>query len=207
MDPIAGPDGTIEWSNQSAGFNTNYCMIASTAENPEILCKYFDYMYTEEVSYQTLWGFFGHYAQNNGDGTYTRFTGKDYPQIFESAIRVMPAYFSNELVTRSYALNKDTGVTTDKTGEVKYIAASHYAPYATKEFYPSLTLSDEANERIAVLSTPITNAINEKEIAWVMGESKIEDEYESFIAELNALGLEEMTQIYQDAYTFAMGGE
>lgn len=205
MGPVAGPDGTKTWTNQAAGFNNNYCMISSTAENPELLCQYFDYMLTEEISFQTLWGTFGHYSQNNGDGTYTRYTGADYPQIFESAIRVMPANFGEELITRTTILNKDTGAIGDKTNEVKYQAALPYAPYATKEYYPSILLGDEANERISVLNTPVTNAISEKQIAWIMGESDITAEWEAFVEEVNALGLAEMTEIYQAAYDAAMG--
>ncbi|MGI6653864.1 MAG: extracellular solute-binding protein [Christensenellales bacterium] len=202
--PLTGPDGVCVYSNSAAGVNRNYCMISSTAKNPEILCKYFDYMLTEEITFQTLWGAFGDYSQNNGDGTYTRYVGSEYPQIFASAIRVMPGYFSDELVTRTTILNKDTGELKDKTGEVKYIASKVYSDYAVKEFYPNIMLDDAANERIAILETPVTNAIKEKEIAWMMGESDINEEYEAFIAELNTLGLEEMTQIYQDAYTKAM---
>lgn len=205
MGPVAGPDGTKTWTNQSAGYNVNYCMIATTAENPELLCQYFDYMLTEEVSVQTLWGTFDHYTVNNGDGTYTRFTGEEYPNIWESSIRVMPAYFSDELVSRTFVENKTTGVIGDKTTETKYKASLPYAPYATKEFYPSVLLSEEANERVAVLDTPVSNAISEKQIAWIMGESDINTEYAAFLEEVNALGLTELTEIRQAAYDSAMG--
>lgn len=205
LDPLTGPSGNCVYSNSAAGVNSNYCMISSTAENPELLCRYFDYMLTEEISFQTLWGAFGDYSQKNDDGTYTRYTGTEYPNIFTSAIRVMPAYFSNELVTRTTALNKDTNELTDKTGEVKYMASMHYAPYAVKEFYPNVLLDDASNERISVLNTPVINAIQEKEIAWVMGESDVETEWADFVEQLNALGMAEMNTIYQDAYTKAMG--
>ncbi len=205
MGPVAGPDGTKMWSNQTSGYNPNYCMVASTVENPELLCQYFDYMLTEEISFQTLWGTFGDYSQNNGDGTYTYYTGSEYPNIFESSIRVMPANFSEELIGRTTVLNKDTGELSDKTGVLKYQVSTLYGPYCTDEYYPSILLDTEANERISVLSTPVSNAIQEKEIAWIMGESDIAAEWESFLAEVNALGLEEMTQIYQDAYDRVMG--
>lgn len=205
MAALKGPEGESVWHNQAAGINANYCMIASTAENPEILCKYFDYMMTDEISFQTLWGTFGHYSENNGDGTYTRFTGADYPQIFESAIRVMPANMDNDLVSRCFEKNVDTGVVTDKTGNSKYISSLMYADLCVEEYYPSILLGDEANERLAVLSTPVSNAITEKEIAWMMGESDITAEYETFCAEVNALGLTEMIEIYQAAYDNAMG--
>ncbi len=205
LAPLTGPDGKCVWHNQDAGINPNYCMIASTAENPELLCKYFDYMMTDEISFQTLWGTFGHYSQNNGDGTYTRYIGADYPNIFESAIRVMPANMDNDLVSRCFTLDKETGEIGDKTKETKYIASLLYAPYCVKEWYPSVLLGDEANERISVLSTPVTNAITEKEIAWMMGTADVVAEHAAFVEEVKALGLTEMNEIYQAAYDNATG--
>lgn len=204
-DPVSGPEGACIWTNQSSGINQNYCMISSTAKNPEILCQYFDYMMTEEITVQTLWGAFGDYTQNNGDGTYTRYTGQDYANIWESSVRTMPANFSDELVSRMTSENKDTGVVGDKTSETKCQAAMHYADYCVDEYYPNILLDEASNERLAILWTPVENAIKEKEVAWLTGEANIADEWESFLDEVNALGLSEVREIYQNAYTQAMG--
>lgn len=204
-NPVSCPEGACIWTNQSSGINQNYCMISSTAKDPEILCRYFDYMMTEEITVQTMWGAFGDYTQNNGDGTYTRYTGADYANIWESAVRTMPANFSDELVTRMSSENKDTGVVSDKTGETKYQAALHYADYCVDEYYPNILLDEASNERLAILWTPVENAIKEKEVAWLTGEANIADEWESFLDEVNALGLSEVREIYQNAYTQAMG--
>lgn len=206
LAPLTGPEGACVWHNQSAGINQNYCNITTTAENPEILIRYCDYLFTEAESFQTLWGAFGDYSQDNGDGTYTYYTGSEYPEIFESSIRVMPAYFSDELITRVTVLNKDTGELSDKTGVIKYQQSLVAAPYCVKEFYPStILLTDEENERMSIISTPVTNAIREKEIAWIMGQSNIEDDYEATMAELNNLGLTEMQAIRQAAYDRSIG--
>ena len=47
--------------------------------------------------------------------------------------------------------------------------------------------------------------MKEKEVAWIMGQSDIETEYESFLNELYNLGLTKMVEIYQAAYDRATG--
>ena len=92
------------------------------------------------------------------------------------------------------------GHTGTKQDEIKYQLATITAPYAVTEYYPSVVLSEEANERIAVLWTPIQNAMIEQEVAWCTGEGDVEAEWADFIEKLNSMGLEEVVQIYQDAY-------
>ena len=200
--PLTGPNGDCIWGNEPSGINTNRLCIASTVENPELICRWADALYAPDSSIQEVWGQFGTWTTKNDDGTWTRImnpadvNGDEW--LLQSTTRQLPALVTDEVVANFTSLYPD-GQTGDKTTDFKYQLATITAPYAVDEYYPSVVLSQEANERIAVLWTPIYNAMIEQEVAWCTGEGDIEAEWESFIERLNSMGLEEVVQIYQDA--------
>lgn len=203
MEPLAGPNGDRIWANESNGINTNRLCIASTVENPELLCRWVDALFTPDSSIQEIWGQFGTHNLKNDDGTWTRINppadvnGDEW--LLQTTTRQLPGLVTDEMVANTIVLYPD-GHTGTKQDEGKYKLAMVTAPYAVEEYYPSVILSEEANERIAVLWTPIQNAMIEQEVAWCTGEGDVEAEWADFIEKLNSMGLEEVVQIYQDAY-------
>ncbi|MDI9521071.1 MAG: extracellular solute-binding protein [Bacillota bacterium] len=202
LPPLKGPDGTVLWENQAAGINTNRLCIASTVENPELLLKWADYLYTPDNSIQEIWGQFGTHTRKNEDGSWTRIAppegvnGDEW--LLQTTTRGLPGLLTDQMVEKFDTIYPN-GNTGSKRTDLKYRLSSIYAPFAVKEFYPSVVLSSEANERIAVLMTPLRNAMVEQEVAWLTGQGDIEAEYPAFIEQLKSLGIEEVVKIYQDA--------
>lgn len=202
IPPLKGPDGTTIWANESAGIFTNRLNIASTARNPELLCRWADSLFAPDASIQEIWGKFGTHTTKNEDGSWTRLMAPEGTEadvfLLATTTRALPALMTDEMVA-NFTLKFPDGRTTSKTGDTKYIMSSLYAPYSVKEYLPPVILSEEANERIAVLMTPLKNAMVEQEVAWLTGQGNIENEYDAFIAKLESMGLLEVVQIYQDA--------
>ena len=122
----------------------------------------------------------------------------EFPLELESTTRQLPALVTNEMVAK-YPTKFADGHMGMKSDEIKCQLAEITAPYAVKEYYPNVVLSAEANERIAVLWTPIKNAMIEQEVAWCTGEGDVEAEWPAFIESLNSMGLQEVVEIYQNA--------
>lgn len=205
LTPLIGPNGDQLWNNGPAGVNANYVVLSSTSENPEQLCAFFDFLYEPDESIQVLWGKFGMTTDKDGEG-WVQYTLDNYDEygsatlyIMQTTPRVINAYIDDEMVQKFTTLNKDSGVKSKKTDQNKYIISEVYGPYCVEEFYPNAILTEEENETVAIISTPIINAIKEKEIAWIMGQGDVEAEWESFNKELDALGIGTMVDVYQAA--------
>ena len=206
--PVKGPNGDQLWSNKSAGVNANYAAISTQCKQPEVLCKFLDYLFKADQSVQVLWGQNGVTTEKVADGQWYQYALKDYSAsgfgsstlyIMQTTPRVLPAYIDDEMANNILTKNLDTGEIIGKTDVAKYKLSSLYAPYAIKEYYPTTIMTAQENEIYSAISTPVINAIKEKEISWIMGQSKIEDEWESFNKELDALGLTTMVEISQAA--------
>jgi putative aldouronate transport system substrate-binding protein len=204
--PLKGADGSRTWSNQYAGTNANYMAISGTAKNPEILCRWADFFYAPDETVQQLWGMEGVGTLKTDEG-WTILDARDKTKVgfdpdkdwlTRTTMRTLPSYASNEIVSKLTYYYQDTGETFRKDGDTKYPMSKMVAPYAVEQYYPPLLLSFEANERAAILTTPIENAMVEKELDWIMSRGDVETEWEDFIKRLNAMGLEELTAIHQE---------
>lgn len=209
LPPLAGPDGTRLWSNQSAGVNANYLSVASTCEDPETMCKFLDFLYEPDESIQVIWGAFGVGTDKNpeNDGWYQYVPENPEAHgyatstlwILASTPRNLNAFVDDDMVRKMSVKNVDTGAVTTKADVDKYQISLVYAPYCVEEYYPSVVLSAEENETISIISTPVINAIKEREIAWIIGAADIEKEWADFNEDLKKMGIDTMTTIYQTA--------
>ncbi len=111
----------------------------------------------------------------------------------------MPAYVTKDMANNMITKNLETGELGSRKDIDKYILSLIYAPYCVSEYYPNVKMTVEENEQIAIVKTPIINAIKEKEIAWIMGKSDIETEWADFMTQLDSMGLGTMMNIYQNA--------
>lgn len=199
--PLTGPAGECIWANEPSGINTNRLCIASTVENPELICRWADALYTPDSSIQEVFGQFDTYNVKTEDGWMRIAPPADVngdEWLLQSTTRQLPALITDEMVAH-YPTKFSDGRIGSKSDELKCQLASITAPFAVKEYYPNVVLSAEANERIAVLWTPIKNAMIEQEVAWCTGEGDVEAEWPAFVETLDSMGLQEMVQIYQDA--------
>lgn len=91
--------------------------------------------------------------------------------------------------------------------ERQELVTENYAPYAANEAYPPVLLSNEELDQTAFALTDINSLVKEKFASWVVN-GNIGAEWETYTAQLDGLGVAEVTDIYQQAYDrFQQGGE
>ena len=74
-----------------------------------------------------------------------------------------------------------------------------YAPYLDEHFPAVWSTSEDDLARASTLSTDINTYIKGKIAQWISGEADINAEWDAYCEQLNAYGLEELTQIHQRA--------
>lgn len=206
LPPLKGPNGERLWRNELSGLARNKAIFSAKAENPELLMKYFDYLYTPDNSIQETYGMFDRQTYKVKEGLWAAsqlpkdWTWEEW--LRESSTREMPYYVGSNMAENKYN-EKGEG----KEGNFKYKLSSIFAPYAQdlKDVYTGYeNRTPEESEIIDRLEPQIKNAIIEQEVKWIMGEGDVTAEYDAFINSLESLGLSEVLKQYQatrDRYT------
>jgi putative aldouronate transport system substrate-binding protein len=74
-----------------------------------------------------------------------------------------------------------------------------YKPFLEATPMPALWLSDADAKRAADLQTAITDYVKQKQAEWVSGQADIDREWDTYVTQLNRLGLQELLQLKRSA--------
>lgn len=171
--------------------------VAASCENIPLVCSWLDYRYSEGGKELYAYGIEGvsWYYDENGDRRIT-----DY--ILEH-----PAYWS--MIMLSYALNSiaEPGLYVNYNWLIpanavaqKYLEDWDTVPHDNAYVYPTgITFSNEQSETLATYGSDVGTYISENYMAFIDG-SKSLAEWDSYVAELYNIGLNEILAVYQEAY-------
>lgn len=195
LPALEAPDGEKYVMMDQDPYGRNQFMITSKCENPGKLLQWIDLFYTDDASVVTYYGDFEKAVTKNDDGTYQILPGKDMAQSSYSEImafrdegpKYVPDGFSEKLHFE----------TLDGDG-LKLEITKDLEPYAV-ENYPQVMYTDDEQNRLSTLATDINTFVNSKQAEWVTNEGCSDAEWDSYIEQLNQMGLEEFIQIHQDA--------
>lgn len=197
--PIKGPDGKQYAGGDSNGISSilrNEAEITTNCKYPEIAARWLDQFYTGEASIQNFWGAIGTVISKNDDGTYTL---NDPPEgtsadawYWDQSLRDFgPKYISKEFMPQ-IKLSPNSGdglkVELSKLGD----------SYITTPF-PNVMYTVEENEALPTLTTDIDKFIQTSRAKWIT-EGGVDEEWDSYIKQLNEMGLESLIKIRTDAY-------
>lgn len=175
----------------------NGAAITAQAKNPALAARFLDYSYSEE----------GHMLNNFGiEGvSYNIING--YP-TFSEVVTKNPDGLSMAQSIPLYARSANEGPFIQ---DVRYIE-QYYTLDAQKDALvkwsdnndldhrmPQITLTKKEASKKSKIMSDITNYCNENTVKFILGSKPI-DEFDSFIATLKDMGIEEAIQIEQDAY-------
>ncbi len=204
--PLKGPTGlqqTPENAYQAIG--TGKYVITSAAENPAAAFRLADLMYSFEgtlrnaigrpdqewaLSEEGAEGIDGSPAKykvlvvyNEGEQAISWNQGA--PNYRSAAFRLGQEYSPADPLERLlYNWSKDL-----------------YAPYGKPDmFMPPLVFTSEQSQRLGELNTAITTQVDQSYAAFVTGQADIESGWDSYLTELENLGLQDYLDIYQAAY-------
>ena len=171
-------------------------MITTYCEHPEIAARWLDEFYTGEASIQNFWGSIGTVIEKHDDGTYTL---NDPPEgtsadswYWDSSLRDFgPKYVSKDFESK---IKLSTN-----TGDGMKAEISKIADDTITLPYPNVMFTVEENEELPTLTTDIDKYVETTRAKWVT-EGGIDEVWDAYIEQLNTMGLEQLVQIYTDAY-------
>ncbi|MFL0557117.1 extracellular solute-binding protein [Paenibacillus barengoltzii] len=198
IPPIAGPDGKRYNPGNPNGmsFNRNELLITTSCKYPEVAARWADQFYTNEASIQNFWGAIGTVIQKNDDGTYTLMdppagTSAD-AWYWEQSLRDFGPKYVSPSFEKNIVLNPKAGdglkLEIDKMG----------SEYVTTPF-PNVMYTAEEFQELPTLTTDIDTYVSTMRAQWVT-KGGIDEGWDAYVKQLNAMGLEKLLKIRTDAY-------
>lgn len=194
---IAGPSGKryAESDPSFLDISNRALVITNQCENPEVLLQWADEFYTDLASLQTFYGLIGEQIKDNGDGTYSVLEPEDGTSMDTAAWSNSPRDFGPKFMEPSFQENV---ILPETQGDGKKLAIDLNEKYATKTF-PVCHYTDDQLEKMAILVTDIY-AYSEAQYAHWVVDGGVEDEWDGYIEQMNAMGLQDLIAIQKDAY-------
>jgi len=216
VPPLTGPEG-VSYNPYNPILPVKTWFITKDCKNVDKAIEVGDWFYTREASMHSRYGEYGvdwdddpaeaalwatryddvkcefynlnfelwghqqntHWANNN-----PRYLDRNCPKI-EGLVKFEDMPAEGEPLTREPDFNQKYDATYPQKRPTEYIT---FLPYTF----------DEA-ESIAVSSTDITNHVKDMSVAFITGNRSL-DEWDAFLAELEAMGLENYIKVVQSAY-------
>ena len=196
---LAGPDGNryAEHNPEFLDVSRNELIITTSCEDPATLLKWADEYYTDEASLQTFYGSISDgKIQANDDGTYEVLVPDDGSSLDTSAwsfsMRDFGPKYMNEEFYDKVTLPADQGdgikLAEDPINE-EYIVT----------IFPVCAYTEEQTQRLASLTTNIYDYCESQYSHWVV-DGGIDEEWDAYLQQLDAMGLQEYISIQVDAY-------
>lgn len=196
---LAGPDGNryAEHNPEAVDVSRNELIITTSCEDPATLLKWADEYYTDEASLQTYYGSISDgKIQANDDGTYEVLVPEDGSSLDTSAwsfsMRDFGPKYMNEEFYDKVTLPADQGdgikLAEDPINE-EYIVTT----------FPVCAYTEEQTQRLASLTTNIYGYCESQYSHWVV-DGGIDEEWDAYLQQLDAMGVQEYISIQVDAY-------
>ena len=186
----------------TSGFDRGRCVVTAVAEDPELVCSWLDVMYDPFQSPQNNWGTYGEdddfdifVLGENADGEKML---QHAPLGDASPVEVREA----EAVGGPLAiLDEYYGVYVTCPDDAQYRLdwiKDIYTPDMNNDYvYPNVFMNMDDTEEISNLTADITKTINAARSDWIMNGFG-DDEWEQLQDDLDAYGLEDYLEIFQD---------
>lgn len=184
--------------------------ISSQCKDPVTVIKFMDYFFTEEGSDLMNWGIEGDTFTKDVSGS-KEFTDKvlqseltpiGYLRSIGAQYRVGMCQDGNY----EYATMKEAGIEANKlyNGHDEWFDDS-LPPYLDGKMALKYTSDDETEYKNIMAG--IKPYVDEKFQSWILGVNDFEAEYDSFISELKARGIDRALEINQKAYETFLGAD
>lgn len=198
-EALEGPDGEryVEADPTFLDIANRELVISKDCNQPEKLLQWADEFYTDLVSLQTYYGSIPNQIKDNGDGTYEVLLPSDGTSFDTSAWSNSMRDFGPKYMSEDFQ-DKITLPETEGDG-VKLLEDQVNAKYAKNVVFPVVKYTEEQAETMAYLATDIYKYIESQYAMWVV-EGGIDETWDGYIEQLNAMGLEELLEIQKDAY-------
>lgn len=203
MPTLESPWGTKNaQSIASTEYSDKELILNINCPNPEKVLRWADLFYDDLVSLQTFYGSISTgQIKDNGDGTYELLTPKDNT-LDTSAWWYSPRDFGPKYMRKEF--EEKVTLPTDQGDGLKLAEDALNAQYADNpnllHAWPGTIkfTDDEINERTA-LNVDINSYVEAQWAHWIT-EGGVEEEWDDYLQQLDAMGLQRLIEIDQGAY-------
>lgn len=207
MPALTGPHGDKGWLRAVAGMNEGAFALTRACKNPELAIRWLDYVNEPENNIQMLYGMFkpaGWTASEalvpseTEEGKWTDNTAlrpadvqpNDWP--WSAPIGSSPVISTKEIINQ-YIATRANNVYKEETCAVYRDDLTKY-PYN----FPYRFTLDEIEE-LNLIQLDLTNYVFRTEAAWI-SEGGVEEQWDSYLAQLKRLGMDRYVELYQTAF-------
>ena len=203
--PIAQPTKTgseqVHYSRYGSRVQTsNYC-ITTNCENPELLIRFIDYMYSEDGQFLCNWGLEGeaHTIGEDGKPQWTELVYANPDGLSVDFAASLYALDMGPFVEDAHRYDSVLSETELKAGEVWGSNVDRAWMYPS---YVPIPVEDAAEH--AVLWNDISTFVQESTFKFINGEKPLSD-WASYVESIKAMGLDRCIEIHQNAYDAYIG--
>ena len=198
LTPLKGNDGSdpVIYQVPLFGISRGACVITSACEYPEAAMRWINYLYEQMISIQICEGPVNVRVADMGDGTYM-------VQGPPEGVNSTQWKDGNALGGfGAFAITADTftNVLRFPSTDAKVAFLTGYMDqYADTEAFPAVYYTVAESEEVALLKTDLLSYIERRASDWIMN-GGIEEDWDSYLNELDAMGLGRLVEINQAAY-------
>ncbi len=205
VTPLIGPDGG-QYAESDPSFldlSRNELVITTVCEDPAKLLQWADDFYTDEVSLQTYYGSVADGKIAETDGMYELLIPEDGTTLDTSAWSYSfrdhgPKYMSPDFYD-------NVTLPTEQADGLKLSMEDDVKEFATETF-PVVSYTDEQIATLSTLTVDLYDYVETTFAAWMTDpNADIEAEWQGYIDQLNAMGLQDYMAIQLDAYNAYVG--
>ena len=172
--------------------------ITTECKNPEAAMRWINLFYTPLYGLQAYWGPIGESIQDNGDGTYSFMPepeGADYKNYdnFHWAMGDSAPGFATPEMQKAMQMSPLDAAKL----EIDALYASTNSIRDDSYVYPPVILERKVNDEAVEIQTDMEKMIREKTATWCI-EGGAADEWDSYLTEMNKMGLQRYLEIYQE---------
>jgi putative aldouronate transport system substrate-binding protein len=166
-------------------------VITDNAKNPLTIIRWFDYLYDPVASFESYWGHIGIRFEQLADGTFRETQNGRDPEVMDS---VEPTFFwaMPRFIRPGTEVLPPEGQLPNYDGDK--IRDNLYEPYLD-EMIPQAWPDRRASQQIQQLTQAIRYYHDQKVAAWISGQADIDAEWDSYLANLKQLGIDELLSL------------
>lgn len=196
MEPFFNAEGKrVTGRGNGEDFSRAAAVITKDNKHVPETLRWIDMMYDKYLSPQINWGPEGDVFTKNENGVLVMGETPDGSSMGEYRQKVCPGGGSPIIITKD-----DFGKYVDMEPRAKErleTIKEKFDPYMEPQNYPLVFLDGDELEELNMIETDIKTTVNNKRAEWIMN-GGIDEEWDSYVNELNKMGLERMITIYQN---------
>lgn len=196
MPALRGPDGhQLYHRNTPTTIVRHAFTVSSKIQRPDVMVRWVNELYTEDMSIQQLWGSYGVTIEKRPDGTIGWLPPPEGMDQGGWGWTNAPVSFSVAAIYKEWESRFEA-----TEGVIKKNAQNAILePYLPEKVFPNIFYSLEETTEINELQPDITSYINQTVTNWIVN-GGVENEWDAFVTQLNRMGVPRLIEIWTNAY-------